>query len=128
GSVVVRAVDGASFALYPGKTLAVVGESGSGKSTLARMVAMIEPPTSGKLVIDGHDPATAGAGEMRRLRAEVQVVFQDPYGSLNPRLSVGHILEEPLQINRTAMSAAERREAALGMLAEVGLRPECYRR
>ncbi len=125
---VVRAVDGASFTLEPGKTLAIVGESGSGKSTLARVAAMIEPPTSGRLVIDGVDVATADGTALRRLRSEVQVVFQDPYGSLNPRLTVGGILEEPLAINRRDMPKAARRAAALAMMAEVGLRPEHYGR
>jgi dipeptide transport system ATP-binding protein len=127
-AITVKAVDGASFTLDAGKTLAVVGESGSGKSTLARLVAMIEPPTAGRLVIDGVDIAGAARGGLRRLRSEVQVVFQDPYGSLNPRLTVGKTLEEPLAINRGAMSAAGRREAALAMMAEVGLRPEQYGR
>jgi dipeptide transport system ATP-binding protein len=127
-AIMVKAVDGASFTLEPGKTLAVVGESGSGKSTLARLVAMIEPPTAGRLVIDGIEIAGAGRGALKRLRSEVQVVFQDPYGSLNPRLTVGKILEEPLAINRGGMSAAARRDAAVAMMAEVGLRPEQYGR
>jgi dipeptide transport system ATP-binding protein len=127
-AVIVKAVDGASFTLHAGKTLAVVGESGSGKSTLARMVAMIEAPTSGRLVIDGLDVAGGDRDARRRLRSEVQVVFQDPYGSLNPRLTVGKILEEPLAINRRDMAAAARRDAALAMMAEVGLRPEHYGR
>jgi dipeptide transport system ATP-binding protein len=128
GATVVKAVDGASFALEAGKTLAVVGESGSGKSTLARVVAMIEPATSGRLLIEGTDVASGKRDVMRRLRSEVQVVFQDPYGSLNPRLTVGGILEEPLIINRRHMAKAARREAALAMMAEVGLRPEQYGR
>jgi dipeptide transport system ATP-binding protein len=127
-AAIVRAVDGASFALVAGKTLAVVGESGSGKSTLARVVAMIEPPTSGRLVIDGIDLATASRDDRQRLRSEVQVVFQDPYGSLNPRLTVGRILEEPQAINRRDMGPGARRDAALAMMAEVGLRPEHYGR
>ena len=119
----VKALDGVSFALQRGKTLAVVGESGCGKSTLARLVTMIERPTSGQLSIEGHDIATAPKQEIRDLREEVQIVFQDPYGSLNPRRKVGTILAEPLVINRK-MSAAERREAARAMIEKVGLRPE----
>jgi dipeptide transport system ATP-binding protein len=123
-----KAVDGASFTLAARETLAVVGESGCGKSTLARMVAMIEPPSSGSLVIDGIDVVTASRGELKRLRSEVQIVFQDPYGSLNPRQKIGSILEEPLKLNRRAMSGAERRAAAVDMMAQVGLRPEHYER
>jgi dipeptide transport system ATP-binding protein len=122
-----KAVDGASFTLETGKTLAVVGESGCGKSTLARLVNMIEPPTAGSLVIDGQEVAGAAPSELRRLRAKVQIVFQNPYGSLNPRQKVGHALEEPLKVN-TAASASERSERARAMLASVGLRPEHYDR
>ncbi|MBN9011145.1 MAG: ATP-binding cassette domain-containing protein, partial [Rhizobiales bacterium] len=94
-----KAVDGVSFTLDAGKTLAVVGESGCGKSTLARLVTMIEPPTSGSLAIDGIDVATAGGAARRRLRSDVQIVFQNPYGSLNPRQKIGDVLAEPLIIN-----------------------------
>src|SRR5215472_14176118 len=89
-----KAVDGVSFSLATGRTLAVVGESGCGKSTLARMVAMIERPTAGTLAIDGVEVTTAGRDTLRRLRPVVQMVFQNPYGSLNPRKKVGSILEE----------------------------------
>jgi len=121
------AVDGVSFRLEAGRTLAVVGESGCGKSTLARMVTMIEKPTGGGLVIDGLDAVAAQGPDRRRLRRTVQIVFQDPYGSLNPRQKVQTILEEPLVVN-TAMSAAERRAAVADMLRRVGLRPELARR
>jgi dipeptide transport system ATP-binding protein len=124
---VLKAVDGASFTLTAGKTLAVVGESGCGKSTLARMVTLIERPTSGSLVLNGVDVTAAKGETQRKLRQSVQIVFQDPYGSLNPRQKVGAILEEPLVINRK-MSAAERRAAAEAMMARVGLRPEHYER
>ncbi len=127
GSATVRALAGASFSLAPGKTLAVVGESGCGKSTLARLVTQIERPTSGRLVIDGRDVTQAGAAELHELRKVVQIVFQDPFGSLNPRKKIGAILEEPLVIN-TRMSAAERAERAREMMAKVGLRPEHYSR
>ncbi len=121
------AVDGASFRLAAGRTLAVVGESGCGKSTLARMVTLIEPPTSGSLKLVGHEVAGAAKAALAPLRRHVQIVFQDPYGSLNPRRKVGAILEEPLVIN-TRMTAAARREAARAMMARVGLRPEFYER
>jgi dipeptide transport system ATP-binding protein len=127
GSVVLHAVAGATFELMTGRTLAVVGESGCGKSTLARMVTMIEPPTSGELRLEGVDLVAAGAAERRRLRPLVQMVFQNPYGSLNPRQKVGTTLEEPLRIN-TAMPAEERRAAAHAMMQKVGLRPEHYNR
>ena len=126
GTATVRAVDGISFTLRSGKTLAVVGESGSGKSTLARLVTLIEPPTGGTLRLMGQDPITASPVERRELRKAVQMVFQDPYGSLNPRRKVGAILEEPLIINAKKMTAAERRDRGLAMLAAVGLRPEHY--
>jgi dipeptide transport system ATP-binding protein len=122
-----QAVAGASFSVTAGRTLAVVGESGCGKSTLARMVTMIEKPTSGQLVIDGTDVVAAGPDAIRAMRPKVQMVFQDPYGSLNPRKQVGQILEEPLEIN-TRLPAAERAEAARAMMAKVGLRPEHYNR
>ena len=127
GQATVRAADGVNFTLSAGRTLAVVGESGSGKSTLARLVTLIEPPSSGALKLLGADPTTADAPTRRALRKAVQMVFQDPYGSLNPRRKVGAILEEPLIIN-AAMTAEERRQRALGMLAAVGLRPEHYNR
>ncbi len=121
--VTVKALDGVSFQLEAGKTLAVVGESGCGKSTLARSVTMIEPPSSGQLLYDGRDVVGRTAAEMKELRRTVQMVFQNPYGSLNPRKTVGSILTEPLVIN-TPMGKQERREKALGMMAKVGLRPD----
>ncbi len=122
-----RAVAGASFQLVTGRTLAVVGESGCGKSTLARVVTLIEPPSEGHLKLAGTDVASASAQQIRALRPTVQMVFQNPYGSLNPRQKVGAILEEPLRIN-SRMSAADRQQAARGMMAKVGLRPEHYGR
>ncbi len=122
-----RAVAGASFSLDAGHTLAVVGESGCGKSTLARMVAMIEKPTAGHLIIDGTVVVAAEGATLRAMRPKVQMVFQDPYGSLKPRKQVGQILEEPLEIN-TKLSSSERADAARAMMARVGLRPEHYNR
>jgi len=123
----VKALSGVSFKLESGKTLAVVGESGSGKSTLARLITLIEEPTAGALLIDGEDVAKAGEAKRRRLRREIQIVFQNPYGSLNPRQKVGRALEEPLLVN-TRLSARERQTAARDMMAKVGLRPEHYSR
>jgi len=124
---ILKALDGASFKLVKGKTLAVVGESGCGKSTLARLVTMIEQPTSGELKIDGTNIITADQGTLNKLHKKVQIVFQDPYGSLNPRQKIGHALGEPLLVN-TSMTRQERREAALKMISLVGLRPEYYDR
>jgi len=123
----VKALAGISFTLEAGRTLAVVGESGCGKSTLARLLTFIETPTDGALLIDGEDVATADAATRRRLRQEIQIVFQNPYGSLNPRQKVGKALEEPLLVN-TDMKAPEREAAARGIMAKVGLRPEYYHR
>ncbi len=123
----VRAVDGISFTLEAGRTLAIVGESGSGKSTLARVVTLIEPPTDGVLRLLGQNPFDRNTADRRAMRQAVQMVFQDPYGSLNPRKKVGAILEEPLIIN-TELKAPERRERARAMLAAVRLRPEHYDR
>jgi dipeptide transport system ATP-binding protein len=118
-----HAVGGISFELAAGRTLAVVGESGCGKSTLARMVTLIEKPTAGTLTLDGVNAVDPPAGAAKTLRRTVQIVFQNPYGSLNPRKRIGTILEEPLVIN-TDLPKAERRERALDMMRKVGLRPE----
>jgi len=122
-----QAVKGVSFDVERGSTLAVVGESGCGKSTLARMLTMIDPPTSGTIEIDGVAIDIAKKGVTREMRQQVQIVFQNPYGSLNPRQKIGAVLEEPLLLN-TDMPAAERRDAALAMLEKVGLKPEHYGR
>jgi dipeptide transport system ATP-binding protein len=123
----IRALSGVSFSLQAGRTLAVVGESGSGKSTLARLLTLIENPTAGSLLIDGEDVAHASAATRRRLRREIQIVFQNPYGSLNPRQTIGKALEEPLLVN-TGLKPAERKAEALSIMAKVGLRPEYYHR
>jgi dipeptide transport system ATP-binding protein len=123
----VRALDGVSFSVRQGETLAIVGESGCGKSTLARQVTMIERPTSGELRLNGEDVAHADRETLKRLRPQVQMVFQNPYASLNPRKQVVTLLTEPLAIN-TDLSATARREAARAMMARVGLRPEHERR
>ncbi|AMA47074.1 peptide ABC transporter ATP-binding protein [Pseudomonas monteilii] len=127
GSAHVRALNGVSFELEAGKTLAVVGESGCGKSTLARALTLIEEPTSGSLRIDGLEVKGADKAERKQLRRDVQMVFQSPYASLNPRQKIGDQLAEPLLIN-TSLSKAERRERVQRMMEQVGLRPEHYQR
>ena len=123
GHTVVKALNGVSFELAPGRTLAVVGESGCGKSTLARQLTLIEPPTSGALFIDQHDAAHADQPTLKALRQRVQMVFQNPYASLNPRKTIAAALAEPLLIN-TRLDRAERAERVAQMLQRVGLRPE----
>jgi dipeptide transport system ATP-binding protein len=118
-----HALAGVSFSLSAGETLAVVGESGSGKSTLARLVTLIEPPTAGRLVIDGKDMAKADHAQFHAMRPRLQMVFQNPYGSLNPRQRIGAALEEPLKVH-TQLSAGEREAAVRNMIVRVGLRPE----
>lgn len=123
----VQALNGVSFSLQAGKTLAVVGESGCGKSTLARALTLIEDPSSGSLQIAGREVAGASKAERKQLRRDVQMVFQNPYASLNPRQKIGDQLAEPLLIN-TNLSRAERREKVQAMMQQVGLRPEHYQR
>ena len=123
GPATVKALDGVSFTLQSGRTLAVVGESGCGKSTLARQLTLIEPPTAGALLLDGQDAASAGRATLKTLRRRVQMVFQNPYASLNPRKTIAQSLAEPLIIN-TTLDAAQRSERVLQMIDRVGLRPE----
>lgn len=124
---IVHAVKGVSFKLDKGKTLAIVGESGCGKSTLARILTFIDEPTAGELLIDGQKVDLRPGHLTADMRQKVQIVFQNPYGSLNPRQKIGDVLGEPLLIN-TKMSSAERRERATEMLVKVGLGPEHYNR
>ena len=124
---VVKALAGVSFSVSAGRTLAVVGESGCGKSTLARVLTMIEPPTAGRLMIAGADVASADAATRQALRPRVQIVFQNPFGSLNPRQTIGAALEEPLR-SSGRLGAAARREASLAMMERVGLRTEWHGR
>ncbi|MCO8170213.1 ABC transporter ATP-binding protein [Pseudomonas sp. 21LCFQ02] len=127
GSATVRALNGVSFELEAGKTLAVVGESGCGKSTLARALTLIEEPSAGSLQIAGREVTGASKADRKQLRRDVQMVFQSPYASLNPRQKIGDQLGEPLLIN-TNLSRAERRERVQAMMSQVGLRPEHYQR
>lgn len=123
----VRAVKGVSFTLEKGKTLAIVGESGCGKSTLGRILTLIDPQSEGELLIDGKPINIARDRVTPEMRRKVQIIFQNPYGSLNPRQKIGEVLGEPLLLN-TNKSAAERRDLAMQMLVKVGLGPEHYKR
>ncbi len=123
----IHAVKGVSFSVEKGKTLAIVGESGCGKSTLARIITLIDPATSGDLLIDGDKIDIARQKLTSEMRRKVQIVFQNPYGSLNPRQKIGDVLGEPLLIN-TGMPSAQRRDLAMKMLLKVGLQPEHFHR
>jgi ABC-type oligopeptide transport system ATPase subunit len=116
----VRAVDDVSLTIDAGETLGLVGESGSGKSTLGRLILRLTEPTSGSIRFDGHDLMLARAREMRRLRRDMQIIFQDPFGSLDPRLRVDDIIAEPLIIHER-MSANSRRERVAQLLRAVGM-------
>jgi oligopeptide transport system ATP-binding protein len=120
----VKAVDGVSFELYKGETLGIVGESGCGKSTLGRMLMRLEEPTAGTLTFDGVDVYSQKGPEMRRLRRDIQIVFQDPYTSLNPRKTVGDIVGEPFEIHRDVVPKGGRRRRVQELLDLVGLNPE----
>ena len=123
----VRAVDGVSFSLRVGETLGLVGESGCGKSTLARVIAGLYPATSGKITFKGTEITSLGRRQMRPLRRSMQMVFQDPYGSLNPRRRVGSILSDPFVVH-TKDSRDEVKRQVQEVMARVGLSPEHYNR
>ena len=116
----VRAVDDVSLSIESGETLGVVGESGSGKSTLGRLALRLIEPTSGSVYFDGRDLLACSSPEMRRLRRDMQIIFQDPFGSLDPRMTVGEIISEPLIIHESARGPARRARAA-ELLRAVGL-------
>jgi ABC-type glutathione transport system ATPase component len=124
----VAAVDGVSLALTVGETLAIVGESGSGKTTLARMLLRLIEPDSGELLVDGRDFLAARGAALRALRREMQMVFQDPFASLDPRMRVGSIVAEPLEIHEPGLSRAERRSRVVEVLRATGLSEEALDR
>ena len=124
GRLAVRAVDGVSFSIRRGETLGLVGESGCGKSTLGRAVLRLIEPTAGRVTIDGVDVTSLGARALRSFRKQAQMIFQDPYASLNPRMTIGEILSEPLVIHRICTTRDERRREVQRLLERVNLRPE----
>ncbi|MCK0203737.1 ATP-binding cassette domain-containing protein, partial [Ornithobacterium rhinotracheale] len=117
----IKAVQDISFEIYPGETLGLVGESGSGKTTLSRTLLMLEKPTAGSVWYQGKDITKLSTRELRKLRKEIQIIFQDPYSSLNPMQTVGEIITTPMQIHGIRNSAAERRNQAANLLEIVGL-------
>jgi oligopeptide/dipeptide ABC transporter ATP-binding protein len=123
----VHAVDDVSFEVRRGQTLGLVGETGSGKSTIARCIARLYDITSGKIIFDGHDISTISARRMRPFRRDIQMIFQDPYGSLNPRRRVGSIIGDPFAIHHIA-KGAERKRRVQHLMEQVGLNPEHYNR
>ncbi|MEV4456323.1 dipeptide ABC transporter ATP-binding protein [Microbispora sp. NPDC049633] len=120
----IKAVDGVSFDLHRGETLGVVGESGCGKSTLAKLLMALERPTSGSVRIHGRDITTARGAELKRMRRNIQMVMQDPYTSLNPRMTVGDIVGEPFEIHTDVVPKGGRRRRVQELLEVVGLNPD----
>ncbi len=121
---VIKAVDEVSFDIARGETLGVVGESGCGKSTTGRATIRLYKPTAGSVVIDGKDIALLEGGELRRLRPQMQMIFQDPQASLNPRMTVGSIIAEPLDEHRPDLKRAERQDRVRDLLDRVGMNPD----
>ena len=125
---VVRAIDGVSFTIRKGETLGLVGESGCGKTTTGRCILQLEQPTSGSVVFEGIDMVSLDAAELRAVRRRVQVIFQDPYSSLNPRMTIGQILAEPLKVHGLVRDKGERELRVRELLTQVGLLPQHAKR
>lgn len=124
----IKAVDDVSFTLMPRETLGVVGESGCGKSTMGRSVLRLIEPTDGEILYKGEDFRKANGQQLRGMRADMQIIFQDPYASLNPRMTVGEVIAEPLNIQKRCNSKEEVREQVLKVMEVVGLNPKYYNR
>ncbi len=124
----VKAVDGIDFEVYAGETFGIVGESGSGKSTTARLIARLLDPTAGEVKFDGKDITVLRGSRLKQVRCAMQMVFQDPYSSLNPRRTIGAIVAEPLAIHRVQSDRAERMRTVQELMAMVGLNPEHHNR
>ena len=124
----IKAVDDVSFTIEPGTTVGLVGESGSGKSTIGKTILKLVAPTSGQVLFEGRDVLPMDEGEFRPLRREMQMIFQDPFGSLNPRHTIFQIVGEALEIHFPAMNRAARRERVAELMKQVGLKPEMMER
>jgi oligopeptide/dipeptide ABC transporter ATP-binding protein len=124
----VRAVDDVSFVVHRGETLGLVGESGCGKTTTGRCILQLERPTSGRIVFEGVDLTTLDEAALRKVRRRVQVIFQDPYSSLNPRMTIGQIIAEPLKVHGLVPESAARAARVRELLEQVGLLPQHARR
>ena len=124
----VRAVDGVSLEIYPGETVGLVGESGCGKSTLGRTVLRLLDPSGGTIEFEGKDITHTNQTDLRPVRRNMQMIFQDPYASLNPRMTVGATVAEPLEIHGLAKNTADKRDRVAALLEKVGLRPDAAAR
>lgn len=124
----IKAVDEVSFKVYPGETLGLVGESGCGKTTLGRSILRLVEPTTGKVIFDGEDLTDLNKAAMRKKRRDIQIIFQDPYSSLNPKITVGNAIMEPLQVHGVFKNDAERKAHVLHLLEKVNLKPEHFDR
>jgi len=128
GHAELRAVDGVSLNVMPGETLGLVGESGCGKSTLGRLLLRLHEPTSGRIYFEGTDITDLSQSALRPYRSKMQIIFQDPYSSLNPRMTVRAALSEAIRLHSTVTSASEEEQRIAALLERVGLRPEQMRR